>query len=73
MRWNYRIIQFMHEDEPYLRIHEVYYDEEGKPRAYAQGAASVGSESISGMGLVIAQMKRALEMPILKATDFPDK
>ena len=31
MGWNYRILAHDYKGEVYLQIHEVYYDEEGKP------------------------------------------
>ena len=59
MELNFRGIAFMDEEEPYFRIHGVYYDENGKPTAYMRAKAGVESES-------------PVEMPVLKVTDFPD-
>ena len=70
MKWNYRVIQFMDGGEPYLRVHEVYYGDDGKPCAYGQNVASIESETTEGIGHVLDEMKRALELPILKAADF---
>lgn len=72
MKWNYRVIAFMDKEGPYFRIHEVYYDENGKPTAYMRRPAGVESESPDGMIWVFEQMKKALEMPVLKVTDFPE-
>lgn len=72
MEWNYRVIAFMDEDAPYFRIHEVYYDQNGKPAAYMRCPAGVESESPEGLMWVMERMKKALELPVLKITDFPE-
>lgn len=73
MHWNHRVIEFETEgDGKYWEIHEVYY-EDGLPAAYAEGPAAVrwfAQDSNPGPEWILAQMKKATEAPILKASDF---
>lgn len=72
MEWSYRVSAFIDKEEPYFRIHEVYCDEKVKATAYMPRPAGVESESPDGMMRVMGQMKKAMEMPVLKVTDFPE-
>jgi hypothetical protein len=39
--WNYRVIEFQTGDETHRAIHEVYYDDAGKPNGYTANPASI--------------------------------
>ena len=53
MSWNHRILAHKDGDEVYFQIHEVYYDEDGKPISYTTDGANVGSESLDGIKWVL--------------------
>lgn len=73
MHWNYRVILFKSALESYYAIHEVHYDDNDKPTAYAADPASVlwDVEEGTEIGLqVLAQMALACSKPVLLASDF---
>ena len=73
MGWNYRILAHKDVDEMYFQIHEVYYDENGKPNSYTANSVSVGAESLDGIKSVLNKMKECANKPILLADDFPNE
>jgi hypothetical protein len=73
MSWNHRILAHKDGDEVYFEIHEVYYDEDGKPISYTADGANVGSESLDGIKRVLDKMKECVNKPILSADDFPNE
>ena len=73
--WNHRVIEFMDSDGTRFRcIHEVHYDDAGKPAAFTEdGATVMCSDSVGafpGLRLTIERMRAALEKPVLKESDF---
>ena len=74
MGWNHRILAHKHKDEVYLQIHEVYYDENGKPYGYTENPISIGSETIKGITWQLNRMIECRKKPILWAgDDFPNE
>jgi len=75
MSWNYRIIAHENSTETILAIHEVYYDENGKPKMYSDEYAEVSCDEEDGMEVmhsIIERMKFAFTKPILcGGEDFP--
>ena len=72
MSWNYRILAHETEDDFYLQIHEVYYDENGIPDGYTEKPVNVGGDDIKEILRVIDKMKDCTEKSILFAGDeFP--
>ena len=73
--WNFRVLA--EEDkhgEPWLEIHEVYYDNEGIPNSYTTKAVDVSAETLKGLKWRLKHMKRALKQPILwKGDMFPQE
>ena len=71
MSWNYRILR--HEDGS-LALHEVYYDEDGRPRGYTAESAGFCAYEEEGPEGITAALERALrdarERPVLDATDI---
>jgi len=59
--WNYRVIQA---DDGTLQIHEVYYDNAGKPWAYTAPTNPVGDDLADLTG-DLRYMFKALEKPII--------
>ncbi len=69
--WNYRVIRTLgHDGVPYYGIHEVYYNEEGKPTAMTENAVDVGGDTKSEIKSVLNGMKRALSKKILNPGDI---
>ena len=73
MGWNHRILAHKDGDEMYLQIHEVFYDEGGKPKSYTTNGVTVGAESLNGVNWVLDKMKECTAKPILLADDFPNE
>lgn len=78
MTWNYRIIRHTKPakligdemvDCSYLAIHEVYYDEDGKPKARSKEPVTFQCDVDEGKDGIIASLGRALktirEEPVL--------
>lgn len=71
--WNHRVI--WHKPvgrlaklglrEPWLGIHEVYYDEKGKVRGWTAEATSVTGESTNELIETLTRMLRACDQPVL--------
>ena len=71
MGWNHRILAHECKGEVYLQIHEVYYDEEGKPNSYTE-PIPVGSETVKGITWTLNKMLECRAKPILWAGEkFP--
>lgn len=77
--WNYRVIEFVtppYTDEPNERwraIHEVYYDENGRPVGYTENPAVIGWHADDGDSVpltIIERMREALAKPVLVPSDF---
>jgi hypothetical protein len=69
MSWNHRILVTEHEYigqmTKYFQIHEVYYDNEGKPNGYTANAIDVGGEDVESIEWTLNKMKEALTKPKL--------
>lgn len=72
MSWNYRVIAFKSNDEIFMRICEVYYDENKKPNGYIAEKVFIG-DSVKGLNWTLNKMKLALKKPILSAEKFPEE
>ena len=77
MTWNLRVVNMQAEDsenpfqnEPYLEIREVYYDQIGKPIGHCP--ASIGGEDIEEMKTYIEWAQEALKKPVLTFNDSHD-
>lgn len=69
MTWNYRIIDFV----THLALHEVFYDENRKPRSYTEDAISFivdPEEGIEGIRGSLVMALRACDQPTLSPSDF---
>lgn len=73
MGWNHRILAHKDGDEMYFQVHEVYYDDKGKPESYTANGVSVGDDSLEGINLILDQMKECSKKPILSIEDFPNE
>ena len=74
LKWDYRILAYEYDGEVYFQIHQVYYNEEGKPAGYVESPASVGSKEVKGVRRILNKMPECLEKPILWAgKKFPNE
>jgi hypothetical protein len=68
MTWNYRVMRF---PDGHLAVHEVYYDDRGRPVGYTEHPVSFAVDAAEGFQALIESMKQALgdalERPILDA------
>ena len=76
MTWNYRVIEFVDPatNEPWQAIHEVHYDEQGRPSLYTEYPAVVMSHDADNntaeLGWILDRMRDALSKPTLVERDF---
>lgn len=68
--WNYRIMKHKHPREDYYAVHEVYYDEEHKPRQWTKDPVEVMSDTAEGITEVLRMMLKDVEAPVL---DYPEE
>lgn len=72
--WNYRVMEFNTPDGSWRAIHEVHYDDEGRPRAYTENPTQLVWEVDEGDGspkTTIERLREALDKPVLTPADFP--
>lgn len=67
--WNHRVIATKHIDGIYLGIHEVYYDDAGKPVSATKTPIEVSSDSLDDIKWVLDMMQECLSKPILFITE----
>lgn len=71
MHWNHRVVRRKYEynDGKYVEycyaIHEVYYDEDGKPDTMTKEPTDPHGESIKDLKWSLKKMKECLEHPVL--------
>jgi hypothetical protein len=73
--WNYRILHcrvrsLNDEFEDVYGIHEVYYGEDGTPRAVTVNAVGPHGETLDEFTADFQRYARALDRPALEMTDF---
>ena len=65
MSWNYRVMRHGNNNGDYYAIHEVYYDQNGKPRNWTDDDVGPCGESLDEVKACLELMKEALSKPIL--------
>ena len=70
MSWNYRVIKHA---EQQFSIHEVYYDEEGKPHSMTVDPVSAFGETLEELKDDLLLISVALTKPVLDAKMFDKK
>lgn len=75
MSWNYRLMATPDGNEGmWFEIHEVYYDEEGKPKNYTTIPAEISGNNIDDIMFSLNAMKEAVNRPILwMEENFPEE
>ena len=73
MNWNYRLLDRTEEngDYPLIELVEVHYEDDGSLMGYC--AVNCICEDIDGMRQMFAWYALALDKPVLKLSDFPNK
>jgi hypothetical protein len=67
MTWNLRLVEMVEEecqDDLYIEIREVYYDQLGKPLGHCR--ATSGGENVEEVRQYLTWALEALDKPILK-------
>lgn len=75
MTWNYRVVKksntgYDNLDE-YYGIHEVYYDDDGKPEMVTVDPVGAAGDTLEELKHDLAYMIAALDMPVLNYEDIP--
>lgn len=70
MAWNYRVVRVGSGDEAQYGLHEVYYDEEGRPEKRTVEPADVVAESLEDLHWMLDRMHEALAKAVLTGADF---
>lgn len=74
MTWNYRVIQY---DDGSFGLHEVFYDDNGKPNACTESAAGFVPCAEEGLEGIIKSLENALndagQYPVLDREIFTQK
>ena len=74
MTWNYRVIRH---EEGHLALHEVYYDDDGKPNGVTKEPVTFVTDSDEGITGIINSLEMALndarEKPVLGISLFSEE
>ena len=75
MTWNYRVVRHIERDRnnnetELLSIHEVYYDDGGRPENVTENAVPLGGETVQELREVSMMQRRAMELPVLDWDTF---
>lgn len=70
MDWNYRVVKREDKGQEWYAIHEVYYDEQGKPEMITESAISPSGETIDEVRRDLEYMQRALTKPAVNYVDI---
>lgn len=75
MSWNYRLmVQPDGSGGIWFEIHEVYYNEEGKPESYTTNPTDVSGNNINDIIFTLNEMRKVLNTPTLWMGDkFPEE
>jgi len=66
--WNYRVVEINEEEDKWVEVCEVYYDQLGKPMGYCR--ATVGGENTKEIKDVLEMMMKSVDKAILKKLSF---
>lgn len=73
MSWNHRILKRTYPGafvETLYQVHEVYYDDSGKPTMCTENPISVTGETVEEIYETLNRMIKAAEKPVLDWDDF---
>ena len=66
MTWNYRVVV---KDDQY-NIHEVYYDDKGKPEFFTEDPLGPSGESLEELENDLEYFSEALSLPVLNYNEL---
>ena len=69
MGWNHRVIKTTSGDEVSFGIHEVYYDDTGKPGMATEEAVGIVADTYEELWMVMRDVSQALFLPALEWKD----
>ena len=74
MTWNHRVIKRKYDTgETYYAVHEVYYDDSGKPSSVTVLPVGIFEDTIDDLAITIDRLRECLSKPVLDYDkDFPD-
>ncbi|GEN82875.1 hypothetical protein SLU01_11870 [Sporosarcina luteola] len=67
--WNYRVLKGKQNGSDCYEIHEVYYDEDGKPRAWAESHNVLIDDGLDELKETYDYIQNAFKMPVLEEVD----
>lgn len=70
--WNHRILIHRNKDEVGYSVHEVYYDEDGKPNSCTADSCHPYGNTIEELKNEIDQFAKATTLPFLEHSFFED-
>lgn len=73
MSWNYRVIRMdvTHPEQPVYQLHEVFYDEDGKPYGCSESLVSVEGETVEEIKGDLRNMLADLDrLPVMKESEL---
>jgi hypothetical protein len=75
MTWNHRVIKSIYDvvgqpDEISYAVHEVYYDEDGKPTSYTKEPVFPCGDTLEELQQEIERFAEAARNPVLTDADF---
>lgn len=73
MSWNHRVLAHESKGEVYYQVHEVYYDDNGKPNGYTANPITISGDDIESIKWQLEHISKCLEKPILSLKYFPNE
>jgi len=70
MYWNHRMVNFTEDDESWIEICEVFYDDDHTPLLYSEKGVSVAGETKEELKNQLELMLSCLNKPVLFKADF---
>jgi hypothetical protein len=70
MTWNYRVVHITHGEGESFAIYEVYYDDDGRPKARTENPASPAGETFEELAEDLSYYQAALQEPVLEDAIF---
>jgi hypothetical protein len=70
MTWNYRVVRITHGPEEFFAIYEVYYGDDGRPKARTENPAHPAGETLEELAEDLTYYQAALQQPVLEDAVF---
>ena len=66
MTWNHRVVHRVIQGDDFYGIHEVFYDDEGRPDMMTERAVGVCGDNLEELQQTLEWMLQAMDKPILE-------